>query len=317
MANYYTFEDVIKQLKLDDDELKRMISEGELTAYREQNEVRFRKEDIDAFGGKTGSTTQVSQPKYVLDEELVREYGRPEEPPTEQPIDFEGESEQVEQLEPLPEVSIEEFTYAEKMGKTTPVQTEPDNEPFVLEETGDVESDIGSTTLAEATDIEAGATMPFEVTEIDVESTEVTAESTQVTEEFTQPLTRDRKRRRQKYLLTPEEQRLIERKKPSFIWSVLLFLVLIPTAYTGVILYETLRMQTGKITQPTKMTTGIVDWVLDQYWQNQDWLKYHEKDVPKVPPDDVMKRYHRKIEGKSYKEPDKPKEPTEPTEPPK
>ena len=36
MADYFSFEDVLGELSLDEDELKRMVSEGELRAFRDE-----------------------------------------------------------------------------------------------------------------------------------------------------------------------------------------------------------------------------------------------------------------------------------------
>jgi hypothetical protein len=44
---YYSFEKVLNELHLAEDELKRMVSEGQLRAFRDNNKMRFRKEDVE------------------------------------------------------------------------------------------------------------------------------------------------------------------------------------------------------------------------------------------------------------------------------
>lgn len=61
MADYFSFEDVLNQLQLDEDELKRMVSEGELRAFRDDNKMIFRKDDVDSM--KKG---RITEPTIVL-----------------------------------------------------------------------------------------------------------------------------------------------------------------------------------------------------------------------------------------------------------
>jgi hypothetical protein len=43
---YYSFEEVLKDLKLEENELKRLVSAGEIRAFRDKNTMRFKAEDI-------------------------------------------------------------------------------------------------------------------------------------------------------------------------------------------------------------------------------------------------------------------------------
>lgn len=61
MADYFSFEDVLGQLQLDEDELKRMVSEGELRAFRDDNKMIFRKDDVENL--KKG---RITEPTIVL-----------------------------------------------------------------------------------------------------------------------------------------------------------------------------------------------------------------------------------------------------------
>lgn len=61
MADYFSFEDVLGELSLDEDELKRMVSEGELRAFRDENKMKFRKDDVESL--KKG---RVTEPTIIL-----------------------------------------------------------------------------------------------------------------------------------------------------------------------------------------------------------------------------------------------------------
>ncbi len=47
MVEYESFEDALKDLGVNEDELKRMVSEGSLRAYRDNDKMKFRKDDIE------------------------------------------------------------------------------------------------------------------------------------------------------------------------------------------------------------------------------------------------------------------------------
>ncbi|MEN8151791.1 MAG: helix-turn-helix domain-containing protein [Planctomycetota bacterium] len=48
-GEFYTFDEVIKQLNIDESRLKRLVSEGEIRAFREGDEMKFKKADIDTL----------------------------------------------------------------------------------------------------------------------------------------------------------------------------------------------------------------------------------------------------------------------------
>ncbi|MBI3268391.1 MAG: hypothetical protein HYZ53_05165 [Planctomycetes bacterium] len=61
MPEYFSFEDVLGELQLDEEELKRMVSEGELRAFRDENKMKFRKDDVENL--KKG---RITEPTIVL-----------------------------------------------------------------------------------------------------------------------------------------------------------------------------------------------------------------------------------------------------------
>ncbi|MBE7492150.1 MAG: hypothetical protein HS108_10395 [Planctomycetes bacterium] len=46
MPNYKSFDDVLKELDMDEDELKRLVSEGQIRAFRDDDRMKFRSEDV-------------------------------------------------------------------------------------------------------------------------------------------------------------------------------------------------------------------------------------------------------------------------------
>jgi hypothetical protein len=46
---YYSFERVLKELLIEEDELKRLVSEGEIRAFRDEDKMKFKRSDIDGI----------------------------------------------------------------------------------------------------------------------------------------------------------------------------------------------------------------------------------------------------------------------------
>lgn len=53
---YYSFERVLKELQIEEEELKRLVSEGEIRAFRDEDKMKFKKSDIE--GLKKGRMTE-------------------------------------------------------------------------------------------------------------------------------------------------------------------------------------------------------------------------------------------------------------------
>jgi excisionase family DNA binding protein len=48
-GEFYSFDEVLKRLKIDDQRLKKLVSEGEIRAFREGSDMKFRRSDIDTM----------------------------------------------------------------------------------------------------------------------------------------------------------------------------------------------------------------------------------------------------------------------------
>jgi excisionase family DNA binding protein len=53
-GEFYTFDEVLRQLNIDENRLKRLVSEGEIRAFREGDQMKFKRNEIDNLAGKSG-----------------------------------------------------------------------------------------------------------------------------------------------------------------------------------------------------------------------------------------------------------------------
>ena len=67
---FISFEKVLKELQLQEAQLKKLVSEGEIRAFRDQDKMKFRKEDIDRFRKKGDDLPTIEAPSGELTEEL-------------------------------------------------------------------------------------------------------------------------------------------------------------------------------------------------------------------------------------------------------
>ena len=44
---FFTFDEVLKELKLSEDELKKLVSEGEIRAFKDEDRMKFKKVDVE------------------------------------------------------------------------------------------------------------------------------------------------------------------------------------------------------------------------------------------------------------------------------
>lgn len=71
--DFYSFDDVLKELKLNEEDLKKMVSEGDLRAFRQDDQIKFRKEDIESFRkGQFYSFDDVLDELKLTEDELNR-----------------------------------------------------------------------------------------------------------------------------------------------------------------------------------------------------------------------------------------------------
>lgn len=60
-GEFYSFDEVLRQLNVDENRLKRLVSEGEIRAFREGGQMKFKRSEIDSLAGRTGRSGQTSE----------------------------------------------------------------------------------------------------------------------------------------------------------------------------------------------------------------------------------------------------------------
>ncbi|MDA1195575.1 MAG: helix-turn-helix domain-containing protein [Planctomycetota bacterium] len=60
-GEFYSFDEVLRQLNIDENRLKRLVSEGEIRAFREGGNMKFKRGEIDGLAGRAGRGGQTSE----------------------------------------------------------------------------------------------------------------------------------------------------------------------------------------------------------------------------------------------------------------
>jgi excisionase family DNA binding protein len=70
-GEFYTFDEVVRQLKIDENKLKRLVSEGEISAFREGDVMKFKKTEIDKLStrGPGSETSETVLSEITLEDE--------------------------------------------------------------------------------------------------------------------------------------------------------------------------------------------------------------------------------------------------------
>ena len=139
---YYSFEEVLKDLKLEENELKRLVSAGEIRAFRDKNTMRFKAEDVARLRSTSPESGDVelddldldlddaAPPAPVAEEEPAEELVL-EEAPAEVSVVEEIELTSEEPAEPArPARGAREAKRAPRA--PAPEETEPKDSPLVV-----------------------------------------------------------------------------------------------------------------------------------------------------------------------------------------
>jgi excisionase family DNA binding protein len=72
-GEFYTFDEVLRQLSIDENRLKRLVSEGEIRAFREGDQMKFKRAEIDNLAGRggRGATSDTSLTDITIEEETT------------------------------------------------------------------------------------------------------------------------------------------------------------------------------------------------------------------------------------------------------
>ncbi|MFY9345275.1 MAG: hypothetical protein WAT39_22485, partial [Planctomycetota bacterium] len=66
--DFLSFEKALRELKMRSEELKKLVSEGEIRAYRDGDSMKFRKEDIEGLHTKAEGATKLSMGDALEDD---------------------------------------------------------------------------------------------------------------------------------------------------------------------------------------------------------------------------------------------------------
>jgi len=109
--NTFSFQEALNELHLEEEELKRLVSEGEIRAFRDGDNMRLRKEDIDTLRSELGG-------EIVFEEDDFADAGMATEEITEADTLID-DIDDIEDIEDLDEV--EDLDEEEELIETVPV----------------------------------------------------------------------------------------------------------------------------------------------------------------------------------------------------
>jgi excisionase family DNA binding protein len=66
--DFLSFEKALRELKMRSEELKKLVSEGEIRAYRDGDSMKFRREDVATLHNKAEGTTKLSMGDALEDD---------------------------------------------------------------------------------------------------------------------------------------------------------------------------------------------------------------------------------------------------------
>ena len=278
--DYFSFEDVMKELELGEEELKRMVSEGELRAFRDENKMKFKKEDVESL--KKG---RITEPTIIL----------PSTPSSE------TTDETVLDLDIGQETAALSDTSAQLAAVGGKGRHEEEDLIVPSEEVG---SDQEETFIEEDTDTGL-STEPLKLAD---EASEETVAAEAVEEEVAPPppprkrsgMTGQQRKVTARIPVAVEQE--IERKRAHPIWTLFIFLALIASLYSGFFFVDMVRLESGQASAPSDVTAGTAEWVLKKFWEDPKWTHFHLKKFEgKEPPylDDKDPR----IKHQAYKGP--------------
>jgi len=288
MVEYFSFEEVMRELELSEEDLKRMVSEGELRAFRSENKMKFKREDVEHLRkGRITEPTIIlpSTPGATQDDTVLD-------------LDVTQESQNLE---------------VSQSGGRPPSHDDllvPADEPRRGggEAPGDEDAGLTTEPLKLADEVETAETVETETVE------EAPARGRRST------LQRSSRRATSGSALATEEE--IERRRAGPVWTALMLLAFVFAAFSALLGVDQIRMEHGA-QQPSALTSGIAQFIMDSYWKDTDWVKIHKNKFPdgKEPPFPQPEKYqgtpyeikHRKYDKTSFKETDAPAKAPAPT----
>ena len=109
---FYSFDEALKQLRLKEEELKRLVSEGEIRAFREGGTMKLRRTDVESLrtelsGGEVVDLGDVKE-ELVFEDDVQSEAGMATQEISDVETILDEPVEEVAVAETAPEVTLEE-----------------------------------------------------------------------------------------------------------------------------------------------------------------------------------------------------------------
>jgi hypothetical protein len=242
MVEYFSFEEVMRELELSEEDLKRMVYEGELRAFRDENKMKFKREDVEHL--KKG---RITEPTIIL----------PSTPGATQ-------DDTVLDLDVTADSNLEVSQSRGRGPSDEDLLVPTESAPSGAAE----EEDAGLTTepLKLADEVETAET---------VETEPVTEEAAPARRRST--MQRTGRRAAGGSAAATEED--LERRRGSPAWTALTLVAFVLAVWAGVFAYDTLRFQAGD-KQPTGLTAGLAEFILNQFYNDPSWVKHHKDRFP-------------------------------------
>jgi hypothetical protein len=247
---FYTFEEVLNELKLSEDELKRMVSEGEIRAFKDEDRMKFKR--IDVRSKKEEATTE---PTVILP---PGETG-PAVSSTDATFIEEDTTSSIKAEEEIPigsDTDIQIPGIIEEAEATTPIKPVSNIEETIAED------EIG---VAETIPEESVETIGEEFVETVAEKTRLPKLKAKI-RRFAAPVTAHPTTVRQKPLIYPESVSVIV-PTPKFkippIYIALLGVILLFLTFVGSFIGDIIRVSSGKGRTPIGLTRELGQMVLD------------------------------------------------------
>src|SRR5688572_6077876 len=219
----------MKELELGEEELKRMVSEGELRAFRDENKMKFKKEDVESL--KKG---RITEPTIIL----------PSTPSSE------TTDETVLDLD----IGQETAALSDTSAQLAAVGGKGRQEEDLVVPSEEVGSDQEETFIEEDTDTGL-STEPLKLAD---EAAEETVAAEAVEEEAPPPPPPARKRtgmtgvqRKVTARIPVAVEQEIEKKRAHPVWTLFIFLALIASLYSGFFFVDMVRIETGQASTPS------------------------------------------------------------------
>lgn len=273
MVDYYSFEDVMEELELSEEEIKRMVSEGELRAFRDENKMKFKKEDVESI-----KKERITEPTVILPQEEDKK-----KPPIPAETSIDLEMPKVKDKSPGAQI--------------TPVTSRTDTFPTDTLKLGDTTGlELGaSDTFIEEIDTSL-ETAPITKLGEGIDTTGMVTETVSVPPPLTfmppaMPVAPEQPKIKAKLTkvkkspdvitVPPAVEAEIERRRAHPIWTIIIFLAFITCFLIFPFFFDLMRQETGRADVPMKLTGDNALWHLKEHFYNDpEWTAKIKKKYP-------------------------------------